>query len=108
MRRSGYFITLVLAVILSLCFSGTQSLADEKIYQMSGEISAIDLDLNTVVIEVPLGERLFTIGGPLSYDAVLKRGGQSVGLGDFRRGDQVTVKWEATARGHLIRSLKAG
>jgi hypothetical protein len=34
---------------------------------------AIDLDYKTVVIEVPLGERMFTVGGPLSSKAVLKR-----------------------------------
>ena len=41
---------------------------------------------------MPLGEKLFTVGGPLSSDAVLIRGRKSVGLVDFRTGDRVTVK----------------
>jgi ABC-type Fe3+-hydroxamate transport system substrate-binding protein len=107
MKRPVWFATLVLAVIFLLCFSGSESMAAEKVFKMAGEIAAIDLDHNTVIVEVPVGERLFTVGGPLSPEAVLKRGGQSVGLADFRTGDRVTVTWEATERGHLILSLKA-
>ena len=107
MRRSVWFATVVLAAIFLLCFSGSQSLAGEKVFKRAGEITAIDLDHNTVIVEVPVGKRLFTVGRPLSPEAVLKRGGQSVGLADFRTGDRVTVTWEATERGHLILSLKA-
>jgi hypothetical protein len=107
MRRPVWFATVVLAAIFLLWFPGSQPLAAEKVFKMAGKIAAIDLDHNTVIVEVPVGERLFTVGGPLSPEAVLKRGGQSVGLADFRTGDRVTVTWEATERGHLILSLKA-
>jgi len=107
MKRSVWFAPLVVAVIFLLCFSGGQSLAGEKVFKMAGEIAAIDLGHNTVVVEVPVGGRLFTVGGPLSPGAVLNRGGQSVGLADFRTGDRVTVTWEATEKGHLIVSLNA-
>ena len=107
MKRSVWFATVVLAVTFLLCVSGGQSLAAEKVFKRAGEIAAIDLDHNTVVVEVPVGKRLFTVGGPLSPEAVLQRGGQSVGLADFRTGDRVTVTWETTERGHLILSLKA-
>ena len=107
MKRSLYFTPLMLAVIFSLLFSGAQSWAGEKKYRMTGDITAIDLAHNTVVIEVPLVGRLFTVGGALSSEAILKRGGQSVGLADFQVGDRVIVIWEATEQGHLILSLKA-
>lgn len=106
MKRSPYFITLVVAVILSLSFPGAQSWAGEKKYKMTGDIAAIDLSHNTVVIEVPLVGKTFTVGGPLSSEAVLKRGGQSAGLADFQLGDRVIVIWEATEQGHLILSLE--
>lgn len=107
MKKSGYFIAMILAVMLFLSFSPSQSLADQKIYKMGGEITAIDLGHNTVIVEVPLGEELYTVGGPLSSDAVLKKGGQAVGLADFRRGDQVIVKWKVTEQGHVILELKS-
>ncbi len=107
MKRSAYLMTLVLAVMFFLSFSGGQSWAHEKIYRMTGDISAIDLRYNTVVIEVPLAGKTFTVGGPLSSKAVLKKGSRSVGLKDFRIGDRVTVKWEATTQGHLILALNA-
>ena len=107
MKRSAYLITFVLGVMLSLSFSGAQSWAAEKIYQMVGDITAIDLVHDTVVVEVPLVGKTFTVGGPLSSEAVLKRGGQSVNLVDFQIGDRVTVKWKLTKEGHLILLLKA-
>jgi len=107
MKRSPYFTTLILAVIFSLYFSGAQSWAGGKKYKMTGDITAIDLTHNTVVIEVPLAGKMFTVGGPLSSKAILKKGGQSVGLADFQVGDRVIVIWEATEQGHLILSLKA-
>lgn len=107
MKKSGFFITLVLAVIFSLSFSVAQSSADERIYKMVGDITAIDLTYNTVVVEVPLVGKTFTVGGPLSFKAELRKGGQSVDLTDFQVGDRVVVKWEATEKGHLILFLKA-
>jgi hypothetical protein len=107
MKRSACLISLVLAVMFSLSFSGAQSWAGEKKYRMTGEITAIDLSHNTVVIEVPLAGKMFTVGGALSSKAILKRGGQSVGLADFQVGDRATVIWEVTEQGHLILSLKA-
>jgi len=107
MNRSPYFTTLVLAVIFSISFSGAQCWAGERKYKMTGDITAIDLTHNTVVIEVPLAGKMFTVGGPLSSKAILKKGGQSVGLADFRVGDRVIVIWESIEQGHLILSLKA-
>ena len=108
MKRSAYLMTLVLAVMFFLSFSSAQSWAGKKIYQMTGDISAIDLAYNTVVVKVPLaGEKTFIVGGPLSSGAVLKKGSKPVNLEDFRVGDRVTVKWESTEQGHVILSLNA-
>jgi len=74
MKKSGFFIIVILSVILSLSFFIPQSFADERMYRMVGDITAIDLDYNTVVIEVPLEGKLFTMGEPLSHDAILKKG----------------------------------
>jgi hypothetical protein len=103
MKRSHFII--VLAIVFSLALFGAQSWASERIYQMTGDITAIDIEYNTVVIEVPMGGKTFTVGGPLSSRAVLERGGQSAALADFQVGDRVTVKWEAAGQGHLILSL---
>jgi hypothetical protein len=107
MRKLNYINILALAIIFSLSSYGAQSLADERIYQMVGDITAIDLGYNTVVVEVPLAGKTFTVGGPLSSEAVLTRGGKSAALADFRVGDRITVKWEATGKGHVILLLKA-
>ncbi|MCK4391182.1 MAG: hypothetical protein KAV83_13200 [Desulfobacterales bacterium] len=107
MKKSACIIAVFLTVIFTLCLFGTQGLASEKIYQMKGEITAIEPAYNTVVIEVPMGEKMFTVGGPLSSEAILKKGEQYVGLTDFVVGDQVTVKWKATDTGHIIIFLKA-
>ena len=62
---------------------------------------------NTVVIEVPVQGRLFTVAGPLSSEAILRKSGRPATLTDFVIGDQVTVKWRATDKGHIIEMLEA-
>jgi len=107
MKKSAYMITFVLAVILSLSSYGAHSWAGEKIYDMTGDIAAIDLEFNTVIVEVPLAGKSFTVGGPLSPEASLKKGGRTINLSDFQVGDRVIIKWKATERGHIILALNA-
>jgi hypothetical protein len=57
---------------------------------MAGDITAIDLKYNTVLVEVPLAGKTFTVGGPLSSKAVLERGGQSAALLDYRLTGEAT------------------
>ncbi|NVM20200.1 MAG: hypothetical protein HWN68_00280 [Desulfobacterales bacterium] len=106
MKRSRCLIVSFLAVVLIMYLFGHASAGGEKMYRMRGEISAIEPAHDTVVIEVPLKGRMFTVGGPLSKDAVLERGGQPAGLSDFVVGDRVAVKWRATEKGHIIEVLK--
>ena len=82
-----------------------ESWSGEKKYRMKGELKAIDPRHCTAVIEVPVKEEIFTVGGSLSSEAVLKRGGQTVGLADFKVGDSTIVIWESTKKGHVIHSL---
>jgi hypothetical protein len=98
---------IVLAIIFSLSFCGAQCWSAEKIYQMAGDISAIDLEYNTVVVEVPLKGKMLTVGGQLSSEAVLKKGGHLVNLSEFNTGDRVMVKWKLTEEGHTILLLNA-
>jgi hypothetical protein len=106
MNRAPCIIALVLAVTCSLCFANPSG-AGERLYKMTGDITAIDLKYHTVVIEVPMVEKTFTVGGSLAPEVVLQKGGHSVGLADFQVGDQVVVTWEHTNEGHLILSLTA-
>ncbi|MFW6115292.1 MAG: hypothetical protein ACOC6E_03240 [Thermodesulfobacteriota bacterium] len=110
MRKSILFIALVVGLLCFLTLFAAQSSADKGIVKMVGKIAAIDFMHRTVVVEVPVGkaafeEQLFTVGGPLSHDAELKRGGSSAKLEDFSVGDQVTVLWKTIDTGHLLLSL---
>ena len=112
MRKSTISLTLAAGVIVFLTSSATQTWAGKEVVKMVGEITAIDLAHRTVVVEVlvgkaVVGEQLFTVGGPLSPDAELKRGGRPAELEDFKVGDRVTVLWKTIETGHLILSLEA-
>ena len=76
-------------------------------YLMTGKISAIDLAYDTVVIEVPMASKTFTVGGPLASDARMIKDDQTAGLDDFKVGEGVTVKWHSTPQGHVIDRLVA-
>ncbi len=112
-RNSFLFLTLIFCLTSILaagaCLVGNAKAADAKVYKMVGKITAIDLDYNTVVIEVPLGKKeTFTVGGPLAKDAIIeKKGVKNPSLKDFKVGDEVVVKWEPTPNGHLIKMLAA-
>jgi len=112
--KTGIFfrdiIVIGIAIIFAATLFATPSLAAKpKIYKMEGKISAIDLQYNTVVIQVPLTKKnVFTVGGPLAKDAVLKRGNKKdVSLKNFKVGDTVIVEWEPTSQGHVIKLLKS-
>lgn len=105
MNRSSYFFTGVLAMLLVLYLGGTAALAAEKSYTMVGKITAIELASNTVVVDVPLAHRIFTVAGPLSAHPVLRIGHKRAKLDDFKVGNRVTVHWKATVDGHLVTGL---
>jgi len=96
-----------LALLFGFSFYAQPVFGAEKSYVMKGTISAIESENNTVVVEVPLAGKRFTVGGPLSPGAVLKRGGSPAQLSDFKVGEIVTVGWKATENGHVIERLLA-
>jgi len=75
-------------------------------YKMTGKITGIDLNHQTIVIEVPLGSQMFTVGGPLASDARLTRNNQEAKLKDFNVGEKVTVIFHSNDQGHVIDRLK--
>jgi len=107
-KKSLVLVTLGVAVTAwMLCFAVGTPFAD-KVYVMTGTLSAVDLDYNTAVIKVPIGNgKVFTVGGPLADNAVVKKGGQPALLQDLQVGEKVTVKWRSTDQGHLILALFA-
>jgi hypothetical protein len=93
--------------LLSLPGSAANSWAAERLYKMTGYITAIDRPFNTVVIEVTMVGKSFTVGASLAHNAKLERGGHSAHLADYMVGDPVVVTWKHTEEGHLILSLTA-
>jgi hypothetical protein len=81
--------------------------ADPDVYTYTGEISAIDLDHGTVVVEVPVEQDSLTVGGTLIPQATLSKSGQKVELEEFSVGERVQVTWEKTDETHLIHGLVA-
>ena len=78
-----------------------------RMERMTGKIAAIDAAAQTVVVKVPLGKGTFTIGGPLSPQAVVTKGKHRAQLQDLQVGAQVTVTWQSTVTGHEITHLDA-
>ena len=70
-----------------------------------GEIRYLDLVSRTCVVEVPIRAQLFTVGGFVSPEASLKKGGLKTGLEDFKVGDKVKTGWCKGKSGHRIYSL---
>ncbi len=79
-----------------------------KTFQMRGKITAVDVTSHTVVINVPIGKKkVFTVAGPLASNALLRKDHRNVTLKDFHKGESVSVKWQYTKEGHLIKALIA-
>ena len=85
---------LLSCLLISLSFSVAYS--EGKAHLMTGEISGISLAYRTVVIQVPLGSQMFTVGGPLDPDATLTKNGKSADLKEFKVGETATVRWRST------------
>jgi hypothetical protein len=95
----------ILMILIAIFLFVYQAMAGEKIYLMTGKIAVINQNSNTVVIEVPLEKGMFTVGGPLSSSADLKKNGKSASLGDYSVGEQVKVRWRSTEKGHVIEMI---
>ena len=107
MKRTVFFGAILVTVSFVLLQGVAQVTAAVKPYQMTGTLAAIDTAYQTVIVEVSVGEDMFTVGGPLNATAVLTKGGRSVQLSAFRRGEKVTVTWKSTSDGYVIERLEA-
>lgn len=107
MKRNKWMFSIIWLAILFWAVSfSAPTVTGDKIYIMTGTLSALNLEYNTAVIEVPLDNgQTFTVGGPLAANAILKIGGHCAMLKDFSVGEKVTVKWRSTDSGHLILAL---
>jgi hypothetical protein len=99
LETGRFFLVLVISLFTAIAY------AENKVYLMTGEVSGIDMAYNTVVIEVPLGSQMFTVGGPLDPNATLTKAGRPASLKDFKVGETVKVKWRSTPEGHVIEAL---
>lgn len=94
-----------LAVVLLTAAWLSPAAAEVKRYKMSGEITGVNTQHNTVVVEVPMGKENFTVAGPLASDAKIMKNGRSAELSDFQTGDKATVIFHSDMEGHVIDSL---
>lgn len=101
-------LSLLLGISLFCVFLMTASpaVAASEVYTNRGMLSAVDLDHETVVVEVPVKSGLMTVGGTLTNGADLKRGGRPAKLNDFVKGEEVVVRWQYTETGHRILGLR--
>lgn len=105
MNRGKILIFSVFSAIIFTLFLGWPR-EIEALWVKQGEITGIEIGSQTVVVEVPLGSQLYTVGGELSPDTTLKKGGMKANLDDFRVGDVVRVGWKKTERRHKIEFLE--
>ena len=106
-QNKKYIVAVGLGLLCGLYVFVSPVMGAGKTYVMSGKVTAVDTAYNTVVIDVPLGKEMFTVAGPLSPKAVLRKGGKLAHLSSFMVGESVKVKWQATDEGHLITALEA-
>ena len=105
-RKKSLITGVAMAVVLTF-LATAPTVVFAKAYKMTGKISAIDLAYNTVVIQVPMASKIFTVGGPLAPDAKLRKDNKMATLNDFKVGERVTVNWHSTPQGHVIDRLVA-
>jgi len=101
-RRYPTIISIV--IVLTLVLGGAFNVLSQS-YKMTGKITNIDKIYDTIVIEVPMGTQMFTVGGPLASDAKLTKGNRPALLSDFKVGEEVTVIFHSTDQGHVIDRL---
>ncbi|MDY7035102.1 MAG: L,D-transpeptidase family protein [Thermodesulfobacteriota bacterium] len=92
---------------LLFIFGWVWKVNSQEIRFKKGEITSLEIDSQTVVVEVPFGSQYYTVGGSLSSTTILKkRAGEKACLRDFHAGDVVRVGWRKTETGHRIELLE--
>ena len=98
---------IIIGAAVALLFVATAAtIVFAETYNMTGTISAIDLQYQTMVIKYPLASKqIFTVGGPLAENAVLIIKNKKASLNDFKVGERVAVRWHDVPKGHMIDRL---
>lgn len=107
MKKRQLFTISVVGFIAVLLIAWGTAAAGGHTRTLTGQISAVDPDHSTVVVEVPVGDQKLTVGGPLAQDAQLRKDGSSADLKTFKVGDRVSVTWQRTDKGIAIHRLVA-
>jgi len=106
MRTSRKMHWIAVVMTVTLVTAGlVSSAAAQKMYKMSGKITDVSPQHNTVVVEVPMGKEMFTVAGPLASDAKLIKKGREAQLSDFQTGERATVTFHSNRKGHVIDSM---
>jgi len=87
MKGYCFYMALLGSVILLSSFVCFRSCAVESVHHTKGEITVIHLEHKALSIEVSLTEGMFTVSGPFSPDAVLKKAGVHTSISDFGVGE---------------------
>jgi hypothetical protein len=107
MQRRTLYGALVVTVTCFMLLGLSLAIVEARMEQMTGTITAIEPASQTVVVETPMGTDKFTVGGPLSPQAIIKKGGKARQLQDLQVGERVAVAWKRTANGEEIERLDA-
>lgn len=83
MEQSIYLVVAFFVLIFGHFLLSSRAMAPDKANVDKGEITAIDIGSSTVVGEASLGGKTYTVGGPISPRAVLRKAGQPATLADF-------------------------
>lgn len=67
-----------------------------------GELINLDLEHQSVVVEVPLNGRVYTVAGRLSPETLVRKNDLATDLSAFKVGDSVKIGWRKTQKGHHI------
>ena len=106
MKEKRKSLRIVVAAVALLFMATAATIVFADTYNMTGSISAIDLQYQTVVIKCPLASKqVFTVGGPLAENARLIIKNKKASLNDFKVGDRVAVRWHGVPQGHMIDRL---
>jgi len=106
MKEKRRFLRIVVAAVVLLFLATAATNVFAETYNMTGTISAIDLQYQTVVIKCPLASKqIFIVGGPLAENARLIIKNKKASLNDFKVGDRVAVRWQGVPQGHMIDRL---
>jgi len=102
-------VTAILAILLIGVFGTGVFYAHAEdpyeIHSAQGKLTAVNLDWDTVVVEVPVGGKQLTVAGELAAGANVTQNKQLAELKDLVLNETVKVTWRVTDKGHNILEL---